>query len=191
MENNVKILLVEDLPSDAQLARYELKKVFDKMEIRLADNEPDFLKALAEFQPDIVISDYQMPAFDGMTALKIVLEKSPMTPVILLTGSMNEDTAVECMKTGAADYVIKEHIKRLGQAVLSALEQKEIRKQKNETQRLLEESEKQYRNLFETMAQGVIYQDNRGRIFRVNRSAENILGYSELTLTTKISDITV
>ncbi|HAX96600.1 MAG TPA: hypothetical protein DCY35_08805 [Prolixibacteraceae bacterium] len=191
MEKSVKILLLEDLPSDAQLAKYELKKVFDKMEIRLSDNEPDFLKALDEFQPDIVISDYQMPAFDGMTALKIVLEKSPMTPVILLTGSMNEDTAVECMKTGAADYVIKEHIKRLGQAVLSALEQKEIRIQKNETQRLLEESEKQYRNLFETMAQGVIYQDYRGRIFRINRSAENILGYSEEMLTTRISDITV
>lgn len=191
MKDSVKILLVEDLPSDAQLAKYELKKVFDQMEIRLADNEPDFRNALSDFQPDIVISDYQMPAFDGMTALKIVLDKSPNTPVILLTGSMNEDTAVECMKTGAADYVIKEHIKRLGQAVLSALEQKEIRKQKNETQRLLEESEKRYRNLFETMAQGVIYQDSRGRIFSVNRSAEKILGYSEELLTTRISDISV
>lgn len=189
MKDVVKILLVEDLPSDAQLAKYELKKVFDQMEIRQTDNEPDFLDALRNFKPDIVISDYQMPAFDGMTALKIVLKESPMIPVILLTGSMNEDTAVECMKTGAADYVIKEHIKRLGQAVLSALEQKEIRLQKIETQRLLEESEKRYRNLFETMAQGVIYQDNKGRIFSINRSAEKILGYSELMLTTQISDI--
>jgi PAS domain S-box-containing protein len=177
-DQEVKILLVEDLPTDALLARHELKKVLRDFTMQVVDQEPEFREALERFDPDLVITDFQLPAFDGLSALKIVQERSPLTPVILLTGSQNEDTAVECMKAGATDYVIKEHIKRLGQAVLSALEQKAVKLQKVESQNKLYESEQKYRTLFETMAQGVIFQDADGRILTANSSAERILGLS-------------
>ena len=129
MATEYRILLVEDMLADAELARHELNRVLPNAATRLVDNEPDYRQALEIFRPDLIISDFEMPGFDGLTALKIAIEITPITPVIILTGSMNEDIAVECMKAGAADYVIKEHIKRLGQAVINALEKKKIRKE--------------------------------------------------------------
>ena len=127
MHEIIKILLVEDLYSDAILAQREIKKVLKNVEFELVENEKDFVYQLQNFKPDLVVSDFQMPIFDGLSALKIVLENYSTIPVIILTGSQNEDTAVDCMKMGAVDYVIKEHIKRLGPAVLNALEQKKIK----------------------------------------------------------------
>lgn len=176
MDKIVKVLLVEDLESDALLAEMELKKILDKFILKVVDNAKDLTKLLTEYQPDLVLSDYNLPSFNGMEALRIVKRISPIIPVIIFTGSMNEDIAVECMKAGATDYVIKERIKRLGSSVQSALQQREDKIQKREAQRLLRESEKKYRRLYETMAQGVIYHDLDGRITSVNPSAERILG---------------
>ena len=97
------------------------------------DNKDDYLRSLRERQPDLIVSDYMMPAFDGMTALEIALEKMPDVPFIILTGSMNEETAVDCMKAGAWDYVIKEHVKRLGPAVRNTLKQKHLRRSKKKS----------------------------------------------------------
>jgi PAS domain S-box-containing protein len=97
-----------------------------------------------------------MPTFDGMEALKIAIGNVPDTPVIIVTGSINEETAVNCLKAGAVDYVLKESLKRLGQAVLNALEQKEIKQKKRETERSLKESEERFRRLAEN-AQDLIY----------------------------------
>ena len=92
-----------------------------------------------------------MPSFDGMTALKLTLEKTPLTPFILVTGSMNEDTAVDCMKAGASNYVIKQHLKRLGPAVTSAMEQKHQRQERLRAEEALKESEIQIRTLYENI----------------------------------------
>jgi PAS domain S-box-containing protein len=132
MGTTYRVLIVEDVSCVFQ--RVETKK--------------DFLKALDEFKPDIIISDYKMPTFDGMTALKLTLERSPLTPFIIVTGSMNEDTAVECMKAGATNYVIKQHLKRLGPAVLHALEEKNIRLEKIRAEDELKKSEEKHRILF-------------------------------------------
>lgn len=183
MEKVVKILLVEDLESDALLAEIELKKNLDQFILRVVDNASDLAASLTEYHPDLVISDYNLPAFNGMEALKIVRKISPVTPVIIFTGSMNEDIAVECMKAGATDYVIKEHVKRLGHAVKSALEQSEVVLQKAEAQQLLAESEQKYRTLYETMSQGVIYHDQEGTILSANHSAGRILNVKTSQLT--------
>jgi len=110
------------------------------------ETREDFLQALDAYQPNLIISDYHMPRFDGLTALKLALEFAPSTPLIILTGAMNEDTAVECMKAGAVDYVIKEHIKRLGQAVLHALEENEVRRERINADLALRASEARYRS---------------------------------------------
>ena len=133
MTTPIRVLLVEDLPADAGLAEREIRKAVPSSSFQCVDTREAFLTALADFQPDIVVTDYRMPRFDGMTAMKLSQEHSPLTPVIVLTSAINEDTAVECMKSGASDYVIKEHIKRLGQAVIHALEERRSRAEKLRT----------------------------------------------------------
>ncbi len=122
----IKILILEDLPSDAELAQRQLKKHLGESVIRIVDSRDDFINELNNFEPDLIVSDYNLPSFDGLSALKLTLEKDPSIPFIILTGSMNEDTAVECMKAGAWDYVIKEHNKRLGTSAISALEKRRV-----------------------------------------------------------------
>ncbi len=174
----LRILHLEDLPSDAALAKHEISKVLDNFSIHVVETEADFRSELEEFNPHIVISDYKLPSFDGLSALKIVLEKLPLTPVIILTGSMNEDTAVDCMKAGACDYVIKEHIKRLGSAILNALQQKEIKIKKIIAEEALQNSEAHFRSVFESTIMGISFGDLNGRFLEINPAMQNILGYT-------------
>lgn len=132
MDHKIKIVLVEDVEADALLAAREIRKVIQDVEMVTVETEEAFREALFSFKPDLILSDYSLPSFDGMTALKITLVYDPLTPVIIFTGSQNEDIAVECIKSGAVDYVLKEQHRRLGQAVLNALEQKEIKRRKEE-----------------------------------------------------------
>ncbi len=126
MDKKLKVLILEDVPSDAELAKRELKTVIEKFTVKVVDTEEGYSQALKTYRPDLIVSDYSLPTFDGMTALKIRNKEIPEIPFVLLTGSINEETAVEIMKAGADDYVIKEHIKRLGSAVMGALEKKKI-----------------------------------------------------------------
>ena len=88
------VLIVEDVPSDAELAVRELKKVLTNHMVQVTDTEEGFEKALETFKPDLIISDYKMPSFNGLSALKIKQKKCPFIPFVILTGSMNEDTAI-------------------------------------------------------------------------------------------------
>jgi CheY-like chemotaxis protein len=103
-KNLLKILFVEDVPSDVDLAVLELRKeklIFDYITVCTRN---DLLRALREFNPNLIISDYMMPAFNGLQALKMIKEFNSEIPFILYTGSVNEETAVECLKAGAQDY---------------------------------------------------------------------------------------
>jgi PAS domain S-box-containing protein len=172
-----RILFVEDLPSDAELAEREIRKSGLEFTPRTVDTKDAFLSALEEFQPDVIVSDYKMPEFDGMEALKLSLERDATIPFIVLTGSMNEETAVECMKAGATNYVIKEHIARLPFAIREALEQKEVRIARDDAERALKISEERLRVLFESAPDGVFLADLAGTFADGNRAAEEIVGY--------------
>ncbi len=189
--NLVKLLILEDLPTDVELAKREISRVLPECEILVTDDETGFVSAVEEFKPDVVISDYRLPGYDGLTALKHVLEKSPFTPVIILTGSMNEDTAVECMKAGAVDYVIKEHIKRLGPAIRTALKHRSLLLEKDEASKKLTLSEMRFRNIFHThSAVKLILDPVDGRILDANLAAAKFYGWSINELKSmKITDI--
>jgi putative two-component system response regulator len=137
MSETIKILIAEDTPSDAELCQREVRKVLKSCLFEVVDSRQAYLAALSKFQPDLILSDYSMPGFDGMSALKLLQEHSPETPFIIVTGSVSEDVAAESMKAGAWDYIIKEHIRRLGPAVINALEKKQtlITKRKAEEER--------------------------------------------------------
>ena len=151
MPDSVKVLIVEDLPTDAELCQREVKKALASCIFRRVETRRDYLEAIEKFQPDIILSDYKLPAFDGMTALQLALKNAPQIPFVVVTGSMNEDTAVECMKAGAWDYVIKEHIKRLGPVVVAMLEEKKLREAKRQADDALKNSEERHRRISSIM----------------------------------------
>lgn len=183
VEEPVCVLIVEDLVTDAELAQREIRKTFPSSRFLCVDTREGFLDALKSFQPDIIVSDFRMPRFDGLTALKLAQEHAPLTPLIILTAAMNEDTAVECMKSGAVDYVIKEHIKRLGQSVLLAMRKKRLRKERREAEEALRESEKRYRILFQHANDAILLLDFEShRIIDFNDKASEMVGYSRAEL---------
>lgn len=133
MKEWLKILHLEDLPSDADLADRELKRAGFFFEKMVVDNEPSFMNALHEFKPDIIISDHSLPSFNSIKALNILKEKELDIPFILLTATVSEEFAVDVLNKGASDYILKDRIKRLPAAVLNAMEKKrfETARQKN------------------------------------------------------------
>lgn len=156
-----KILLVEDVPSDAELSMREARKALPNSEFLVVETAEEFRAAIISFQPDLILSDFKLPLFDGLAALKIAVDMAPDIPFIIVTGSMNEDTAVECMKAGAWDYVIKEHIKRLGPAIESVLEQRKLRIEK----KVMHERAKRWERVFEHAKFGLAYADARTNCF--------------------------
>ncbi len=176
MNSSTCILIVEDLATDAELAEREINKALNSCVFQRVETREDYLAALADFQPDLIVSDYQMPRFDGLTALQLALERVPLTPLIILTGAMNEDTAVECMKAGATDYVIKEHIKRLGSAVIHALEEKQVRRERRRAEEALRESEKRYRTLAEAANEAIFIIGADDVYQYINRFGAQLLG---------------
>ena len=178
MTSIIKILFVEDLPTDVELAIRTLSKGAIEFQSRVVENETDFIRELEEFVPDIIISDYKMPQFNGMQALKILLENNPNTPFVILTGSINEDIAVECIKAGASDYILKEHISKLPFAVKEALEKKKIQLEKLKAVLELKESEERFRSLYENSTIGLYRTTPDGKIIMVNPTLIKMLGYS-------------
>jgi len=184
LENQpIRILFAEDLPADAELARREIKKGGLEFIYKVVDTEPDFRKQLDEFNPHVVVSDYSMPTFDGMTALKITLAHSAFLPIIILTGSMNEETAVACMKAGATDYVIKEQIKRLPYAVMDAIEKSRDKQEKDRIEKQLQQSLEEFKDLINGMNETVWIMHTDGTLLDVNERACQVLGYSREELT--------
>lgn len=175
-----KILLVEDEFFDAELNIREIKKVLPTSQFEVVDNKEKYQHFLNTFVPDIIISDYNLPAFDGLSALKIAQKICPMTPFIMVTGSINEDTAVECMKAGATDYVLKDSLKRLGPSVLSALEQKKIKQERIDAFETIRLNEARYRYMFHSNPQPMwIYDVETLAFLEVNEAAIEHYGYTE------------
>ncbi len=134
MKEELLVLLVEDNPNDAKLLALELAKEYT-LTIRKVETEEDYCHELKSFNPDIILSDYTLPAFSGLNALLIRQQIAPLVPFILVTGSINEETAVEFIKTGADDYIIKEHLHRLLAAVKSAIEKKAVLRDKEQAEK--------------------------------------------------------
>lgn len=177
MDDTIRILLAEDNINDVKLLEKEFTKNGMKFSIHVVDNESEYRKALEEIKPDIILSDYTMPVFDGLTALRIRMEKAPMVPFIIVTGSIDEITAVECIKAGADDYVLKEGIHRIYPAVKSALRTRDLNLEKEKAQRDLIESEYKYRTLIDNLAVGVYQVEPSGKLLQVNPAFLKIMGY--------------
>lgn len=177
MRETVRILVVEDQPTDAELAEKEIRKTLESCLFKRVETREDYLACLESFRPDLIITDYRMPRFNGMEVLKLAQEKAPLTPVIIMTGAINEDTAVDCMKAGAANYVIKEHLKRLSQAVVHAIEEKRVLQERYRAERALRESEERYRTLVHTLPDALTLADPEGTILYESPSSLRFFGH--------------
>jgi diguanylate cyclase (GGDEF)-like protein len=120
MAEGLRVLFVDDDASAVQLARRELERDELTFTYRVVDNEAELRRELHEFKPDIVLCDYTIPGFSGPHALSITRQLQPATPVLMMSGSIAEETAIECLKLGATDYLLKSSLRRLGPAVRRA-----------------------------------------------------------------------
>lgn len=171
----LRILFAEDVSIDREMVERLLRQNNIAFVSECVDTEPDFVRMLRDFNPDIILSDYRMPTFDGMKALKITMEMRPDIPFIILTGSINEDIAVECMRNGADDYIIKQNLKRLIPSIVSAMEKKSLKRSEVDALRQLKSSDAKYRMLIEQSIDA-IFMVFRGRIIYVNHNFEALFG---------------
>lgn len=167
----IRLLHVEDVARDAELIWRELSRSGLSFEPVRVEEEEAFLDKLASFRPDIVLSDYSLPRFNGERALALAIEHAPDIPVIIVTGSQNEETAVACMRAGAADYVIKEQLVRLPSAVESALRH-------SRGERLQRDAEQRFALFMRFLPARSYILDDEGRYVFANEKMEELFGTS-------------
>lgn len=130
----VRVLLVEDSAEDAELNLAELERAGLCVTDRRVDDEAGLREALAEFRPDIVLSDLSLPGYDGYAALRLVRGQAPGLPFLFVSGTMGEEAAVEALRQGAADYILKHNMARLGAAVRRALHEARLEAERRQAQ---------------------------------------------------------
>jgi diguanylate cyclase (GGDEF)-like protein len=134
----IKILHLEDNPRDAEYIASLLQSDGIKMRLEKAEDRDSYVRLLEEFQPDIVISDFTLPSFDGLSALVLLREKASDIPFLFVSGSIGEELAVECLKQGANDYLLKDKLARLPSAVRRALDEvRQLRERRRAEQQIL------------------------------------------------------
>ncbi len=173
MKKPLKLLMAEDSPDDAELILAQLRRAGFEPEWRRVDTEREFLAEL-ETLPDIVLSDYSMPQFSGLRAAELAQQSGKDIPFILISGTVGEEAAVEAMKHGASDYLLKDRIVRLGTAVERALEQKRLR-----DERWFREEELRWKTTLleaqlESSLDGILVVDNKGKKILQNRRMEEL-----------------
>ena len=171
----LRILFAEGVSTNREMVEHWLRQNAFSFVSECVDTEADFVRMLNEFNPDIILSDCSMPALDGIKALEITLKFRPDLPVIILTEPTDEDTAVECMRKGADDYVIKPNLKRLIPSITSAVEKKNLQKSEAVALKQLQSSEMKYRMLIE-QSTNTIFMVFRGTIMCVNHNFEQLFG---------------
>jgi len=178
VKNELRILIVEDVASDVILMNHELRRGGFNFRSKRVDTKGEFLRELEREPPDVILSDHGLPGFDGFTALAIAREKCPEVPFIFVTGSLGEERAVETLKGGATDYVLKNHMVNLAPAVRHALRVAEEKQKLATAESALRESEERFRMLIEGMKDYAIFMlDLEGRVTSWNAGAEWINGY--------------
>lgn len=145
-DDKLRVLSLVDTPSDAELQRATLQRSGMDLEWHCVDNESDFHTQLREFQPHVILADYNLPAYNGAEALAHVQAVAPHIPVIIVTGTIGEIKAVQLMKGGAQDYILKDRLARLPEAVNHALATAKLARERRDTELKLLESERRLKD---------------------------------------------
>jgi two-component system cell cycle sensor histidine kinase/response regulator CckA len=177
MPAELRILVLEDDLLDAELAITTLDQAGYACGWDCVDTREAFLRRLDEQAYDLVLSDYNLPAFDGLSAVQLLRERDPDLPFILVSGTLGEETAIESLKAGATDCVVKSHLARLAPVVARALRERDEQRQRRE-------AEARYRDLFENANDMIYTRDLAGFFTSVNGMGERLTGYTRAELLT-------
>lgn len=160
----LRILLLEDSPAHVELTEHVLRHSGLDFAFSWVDNREDFTAELRRHAPDLILSDYSLPGFDGSAALEIAKELAPDIPFIFVTGTLGEEVAIETLKQGATDYVLKTRLNRLVPAVKRALGEAQERRERHRAEDKLRRSHEQLRAL--TGYLQYVREEERSRIAR-------------------------
>lgn len=144
MNTSIKILLLEDDENDAEIARHILQKANPAYEFKHVVTREDYETAIKSYQPAIVISDNNLPQFDGTEALRILRHTAPLTPFILVTGAVSEEFAAGIIKLGADDYLLKDRLTRLPAAVEAAIKQRQTERENQDALEKIKQANERY-----------------------------------------------
>jgi len=177
VKSSLRILNLEDNANDAELNEAMLSARWPQCELVRVENREDFISALEQDDVDLILSDYTMPNFNGLEALSIAHERKPEIPFLFVSGTIGEDAAIEAMKNGATDYVLKHRLMRLIPAVDRALKEAEEHVERERAEQAMRESEHKYRTLFECLGDGAfLIDETTGKIIDTNQRSESLLG---------------
>ncbi len=174
----LRILLVDDSAADVALNIRALNDMDRPIVTEMVSSEAALRKALQDFMPDIILSDFSMPGFSGQEALEIARVVAPDVPFIYVSGTIGEELAIEAMKRGASDYVLKDNLRRLKPAIERALNAAEQNRERQRMQLALRESEERFRAIVETTEDWIWEIDLTGRHVYSNDSVRKLLGYT-------------
>ena len=174
--------MVEDTPADAELILRGLKRSHLECDVHRVDTEPDFLRALHEHRPQLILSDFSMPRFDGLRALQIAVERAPDVPFIFVSGTIGEERAIDALRRGATDYVLKGNLARLAAAIERALAEAALKRSQREAEQQLRDNEQRLRDTVETSQDWIWEVDQAGRFRFCSKAVIHILGYDPISL---------
>ncbi|TRX20625.1 response regulator [Flavobacterium franklandianum] len=189
MNDNLKILILEDNQYDADLIQRELKKSGFRFTSEIVQTRESYESAFDSFKPDIILSDYSLPSFDGLAAFHIKQKKSPDIPFIIVSGTIGEENVVELLKQGATDYVFKD-MGRLALAVRRALEEVAQQRERKRNEKVMKEYLEQYSTMISATLFGFMLTDEKGKLLDVNDAYCGMSGYTkEELLNLSVTDI--
>lgn len=168
MDRRIRILVVEHDPADIELTMRELKRANFSVDTRLTDNEISFKSLLVDFKPHIILSDFSLPQFSGIAAMEIRNQLAPEVPFILVSGTIGEENAVDLIKNGLTDYVIKDKLYTLVPKIGRALNESEEIKKKHDFEEALQKSEANLRTIFDNTDVGFLLLSPRYTIMAFN-----------------------
>jgi PAS domain S-box-containing protein len=178
-EKKLRVLILEDNPADAELMERQLKKAGIGFVSHHVDTRNGFLKALKSFKPDFILADYKLPKFDALQALALRNKMAPQTPFIIVTGTISEEIAVECMKQGADDYLLKDRLARLGEAVRNSLANRRLQAEKVIAEELLRTNELMDRTFIDSSSDMAFLKDAGFRHLLANQALCRFYGKAE------------
>ena len=183
MTDALRILMLEQSGADATRTEEELARAGMRVSTRHVDTEAEFLATLESFAPELILAEFQLPGLDGLRALELASYHAPGIPTVILTNAQDQATAVACMKAGAADYVLKSQLPRLGPAVAAALERKRAQEERWRADVLHAQLERaillgaaEWRSTFDAVDSPILILDDKDRIVRLNAAARELAG---------------
>lgn len=173
----LRVLIVEDNPDDAEIMVLHLVQEGFQLDWQRVETEADFLSGLKS-PPDLILSDWRLPYFSGQRALELLIENNLEVPFVIVSGSIGEESAIDSLRAGAHDYVLKDRLARLGQAVRGALKEKQLLEERRQANRALRDSEEKYRSLYNSIRDAILVADTNRNIIDCNPALTSLFGYT-------------